>query len=101
MGTNRHLHTYERINGSKNRFRCIDPDCTHTSTKELLLGKRAMCVKCQQDCILTKEALRRKRVWCANRNCPNLPGNEHLKEKENQQFETLIDVVTEMIGEEK
>jgi hypothetical protein len=66
-----HLHTFQRIGKSK-RYRCIHPDCTYVINKELLYGKRADCAKCHEAFIIDSESLRRKTLWCANTQCPNL-----------------------------
>lgn len=64
MPTLNHLHTYERIRRNKNRYRCIHPRCTHFSTKELIIGKSALCTLCQNEFILDAYALSLKSPRC-------------------------------------
>jgi len=53
-----HVHSYRRIRGRPNFFMCTDPKCTHTNSKDLLLGKQALCTKCGEVFILQTQDLR-------------------------------------------
>jgi hypothetical protein len=52
------LHIYERSFSNKEIYRCIHPDCTHYTRRELLIGKRAECCKCHQPFIISKSQLK-------------------------------------------
>ena len=60
----KHLHEYMRSSGSKNIYRCVDPDCTHYQSKEFLIGKRARCYKCKNEMLLNKSQLSNKVPVC-------------------------------------
>ena len=59
----KHLHTYQRIKPKSDRYMCMHPDCSHTQRKELLIGKRAMCI-CGNDYYLTSNVLKLKIPHC-------------------------------------
>ena len=74
----KHLHEYMRSSGSKNIYRCTDPDCTHYQQKEFLLGKRARCGKCKNEMILTKDQLKNRVPSCMN--CSKSRASKRVKE---------------------
>ncbi len=53
----RHVHTYERVRGNKNKYRCIDAECFHSSMREYLVGKLALCPLCKGEYTLSREHL--------------------------------------------
>jgi len=61
---NRHLHIYQRSAKNKDIYKCIDPDCTHYTQKEMIEGKRVRCGKCKEQMIVPKDQLRNKLVVC-------------------------------------
>ena len=61
----KHAHTYEKMKTRPNYFRCIHPDCTHFTSKEHIVGKKATCV-CGALFILRTPDLRLKRPHCEN-----------------------------------
>jgi len=69
----KHIHTYERSRANPKVYRCIDPDCTHYHSAEFLVGKRALCNKCQEAFVLERAQLvgknSVKRPLCLN--CSN------------------------------
>ena len=60
----KHLHTYERSKAKKTVYRCIDPDCTHYTSRDLLQGKRSSCFACGTPFILDHAQLRNWRPKC-------------------------------------
>lgn len=61
----KHLHTYQRVKGKRDVYKCIHPDCTHFTQKELIVGKRADCPFCHNSFVLSKEALRLAKPHCS------------------------------------
>jgi hypothetical protein len=57
MASLKHLHTYERSKHSMEVYRCIHPQCTHFTRRELIVGKEIMCSKCHQPTIARNEQL--------------------------------------------
>jgi hypothetical protein len=80
-----HIHTYKRVRRSKTRFMCIDPDCTHVNTKELILGKRAKCMYCGEEFILTRYAL-----GLAVPKCENCRNSRNGDERQVQEIEDIL-----------
>lgn len=66
----KHLHTYQKVYNykekrfSKTRMRCLDPDCSHTHSREFLVGKRARCPTCLEPFILDSQILRIRTPHC-------------------------------------
>lgn len=63
-----HLHTYRKV-GHKptgKMFQCIDPDCTHTQRRDLLLGKRAKCPHCADTYVIDSRKLQYALPHCGN-----------------------------------
>jgi len=83
----KHLHEYMRSSGSKNIYRCMDPDCTHYQQKEFLVGKRAICHKCKNDMILTKDQLKNRIPSCMN--CSKSRAAKRVKDVRNFLAEIL------------
>ncbi len=65
MPSKDHLHIYERVGADKSnaRYRCIDPECTHYSTKDMIKGNKARC-ECGTTFILDSYCLGLKRPRC-------------------------------------
>lgn len=82
MSSMKHPHTYERIKGTKDRYRCIHPDCSHWIFKHMMRGKRATCV-CGNTFILTADSLLLKNPHCENchRNAPAKRQREDVLEQ--------------------
>jgi len=59
----KHVHTFERIKGKPDQYRCVHPDCSHINSKELMLGKRAKCI-CGQEFYLDRYQLKLKNPHC-------------------------------------
>ena len=88
MASKNHYHIYERVGSVKQqnpRYRCIDPDCTHFQTKDLIMGNRAMC-ECGTTFLLTWDVIRLKRPRCAK--CST--GKRNIKWKEEQAQRNVI-----------
>lgn len=83
MPTLDHLHNYERI-GKTKRYKCTHPDCSHITTLEMIKGKRATCARCLESFVINTNSLRRKTLWCANTDCPNLKPRNIDKDSEAQ-----------------
>lgn len=62
--TKDHIHKFVRA--SPNVYICADPDCMRRDYKKFLKGKRSRCSEdgCENEIILTPEALRRARPKC-------------------------------------
>ena len=60
-----HVHMYQAVGNKRDQFMCVDPDCSHTQRKDLLIGKRAKCgAICGNEFILDSYALSRKTPRC-------------------------------------
>ena len=70
MAILQHYHTYKRVRQGSNQFRCIHPECSHLTVKDLLEGKKALCNGCAEEFILDNEAL--KRIYPKCLSCINL-----------------------------
>lgn len=62
-----HVHVYERSeninpNWIKQVYRCIDPDCSHYTQAQFIIGKRALCAVCKEPMVIEKAQLRNKKV---------------------------------------
>lgn len=57
MAGAKHLHTYEQIRSRPDYYRCLHPDCSHYTHRDLLPHKRVLCPFCQRPFILDQEAL--------------------------------------------
>lgn len=81
-----HIHTYKRLilksgRNSPARYMCADPDCSHNTLADLLIGKSSLCNKCHEKFVLTYEDLRRAKPLCIN--CSNTKeAREFRKRKE-------------------
>lgn len=64
MPSNCEIHSYQRSPYNKEVYRCIKPTCSHYQKKGYLLGKEALCTKCDEPFILTREQLRNKNTVC-------------------------------------
>ena len=86
MAVKKHLHTYERHRKRKNLYRCIDPDCTHVTDKDMLQGKRAMC-KCGEEFILSRYDLN----YLKTPRCENCSNTQDAKKK--RESKILFDAI--------
>jgi len=77
MPAKKHTHSYRRIQGSANKFMCLDPDCTHTTFKHLLNGKAAICPKCGERFIMQSADFQYRTLVC--RFCHNSPQAKALR----------------------
>lgn len=63
-----HLHIYERLRGkggTKTRYKCMDPDCSHTNFADIIIGKRVRCSICKEaELIVKPDDIRRKHFRC-------------------------------------
>lgn len=75
-----HIHKYRRRKYNKLYYYCIHPECSHTIHRDLLLGKRAICNRCEEPFIINSTSLQRVKPWCCNKDCPNLTGETDLIE---------------------
>lgn len=67
MPSKKHLHSYKRDKQRRNCYLCTDPECSHYTTKDFLLGKAAACAQCGEKLILTAEILRKRNpIRCNN-----------------------------------
>ena len=66
MKSKSHIHTYARIKKRPNQLRCLHPDCSHTTERDLAVGKRALCPFCGEQYILTWRELRLAKPHCSN-----------------------------------
>lgn len=117
MKAKKHLHSYAAVKGRKNTYMCTDPECTHFTQREFLLGKKSLCPKCFEPFILTFESFKRKVVICdfcgssesakklrkIKQNIEKISANLHLGKEElndlfgngNPQVQKIIDLVVE------
>ena len=72
-----HLHIYQRHKKRKDIYICIHPDCRHYQNKDMLLGKRALCVACRNELILDAYHLSHAVPKCMN--CSNRKEHRELK----------------------
>lgn len=79
MAKTKHLHTYERIKGRKDYFRCVSPECSHYIHKDLLPGKLAMC-KCHREYLLTSQNLKLKTPHCDECTTPRVGKQKRVQE---------------------
>lgn len=87
MAALNHLHTYERMRKPKHEyFRCIHPDCSHYTHRDLLPGKRSVC-SCGEEFILNLEDLKLKLPHCVY--CGKNPRPRPLEETE---IETVVEI---------
>src|SRR6266550_865729 len=86
-----HIHKYQRL--SSRRWRCTDPYCTHTISREEVVGKASLC-GCGTEFILDYEALRRRTPKCIN--CSNT--KEAIAHRRAQ--ELIKSILTESEGSE-
>ncbi len=67
--TNNHQHSYKRVRGKDNTYRCLDPHCSHFVTSEFLEGKAAACASCGEEFVISSKQLQLKRVLLKCANC--------------------------------
>lgn len=73
----KHYHTYRNVRGRKGVMMCVDPDCTHYTTKSLIESKRVRCGKCSELFIARNEDLKYALLVCPY--CHNGPKAERLR----------------------
>ncbi len=85
----KHLHTYKRIKqGERHIFKCVHPDCTHFTSRELLLGKRSLCPNCQKPMILSGKLLQLANPTCMD--CKELKAKGEQVDKVTSNIERLF-----------
>jgi hypothetical protein len=75
----RHYHTYQRMktkSGRKDVYRCLHPECSHYSNKEMIDGKTARCFFCHALYQLSPKSLRLKTPHCG---CRSLEDFQRVK----------------------
>jgi len=84
----KHLHMYKQVRSGSSQFKCIDPECTHLSTKSLIKGNLAICNGCAKEFVLTTEALRRVYPKCNNCIKGNTDSIESIEEEIQKNVDT-------------
>jgi len=64
MPSLKHIHTYAQYKGRKGYFKCIHPECTHFTSRELVLEKKSCCTSCGGEFILDYENTQMVRPRC-------------------------------------
>ena len=64
MPTLKHTHTYVRQRTRKGYYMCADPDCTESTKRGDLHGKRSKCTACGAEMILDNNKLRLSKPTC-------------------------------------
>jgi formylmethanofuran dehydrogenase subunit E len=63
----RHQHQYQRSHKTKNGttiYKCSHPECSSTTTAELLKGKANVCDKCMEKFIMDSYAMKLAKPVC-------------------------------------
>lgn len=66
----KHTHKYQRTDISKTPhkeyivYRCVLPDCNHYIVPELLIGKRSLCHRCDEEFVITSDLARLAKPHC-------------------------------------
>lgn len=58
------LHTYKRSDSKEDVYKCLHPYCKHYINKDFLENKAALCPKCGDEFILTREKLKVRIPTC-------------------------------------
>lgn len=60
----KHTHRYERVDIGVSKeyfvYRCTLPDCSHYLSESLVIGRKAICWRCGEEFVLTKNLLFKK-----------------------------------------
>ncbi len=88
MPSLKHIHTYAQIRGRPGYFKCLHPECSHYTTRELVLEKKSICTACGQEFILNYENTKMVRPRCLM--CRTT--------KEAKAFQMGQDLVNKMLG---
>ena len=64
MPAKTHTHMYHAVGSERKQFMCIDSECSHTQSKDLLIGKKSQCSACGSEFVLDYYALTRKVPKC-------------------------------------
>lgn len=59
-----HIHTYVQFKGRPGYWKCIHPECTHYTERELVLEKKSICTSCGGEFILNYENTKMVRPRC-------------------------------------
>lgn len=72
-----HVHTYIRIPASSKRYKCADPDCSHTDLRNSIVGRRSKCSYCGNEFIVSMSSVKLAKPHCSK--CVRVtPQNKHL-----------------------
>lgn len=96
MPSIKHFHTYERMKGNKDVFRCIHSECSHIQRKEMLLGKKATCPICESKFLLTAQDLHQKaarRPRCIM--CSGSKKAQDFRKRKDEIEKSILDMVGE------
>lgn len=68
MPSLKHIHTYGRWRkrGDEMMFKCLDPSCTHTIPRSLMIGKQGKCSKCDAMVLMDWRQAERAKTLCLN-----------------------------------
>lgn len=66
MSSLKHIHTYAQMKGRKDYFKCLHPECSHYTSRDLVLEKKSLCTACGGEFILDCENTRMVRPKCLN-----------------------------------
>lgn len=73
----KHVHSFVRVKGKKDQWRCNNPYCTYTVEKVYVEGKASLCGVCNiRETIMDRENLRR-----AIPRCDECSGRSELVQK--------------------
>jgi RNase P subunit RPR2 len=96
MASMKHLHSYERSKNNMEIYRCIHPQCTHFTRRELIVGKEVTCTKCHEPMIAKNEQLHAghnqigvKKLTCLM--CGNSP--------KRHQIQAIEDVLSDVLND--
>lgn len=57
MASLKHLHSYERSKENMEIYRCVHPQCTHFTRRNLIVGKEITCTKCHLPTLARQDQL--------------------------------------------
>lgn len=102
MASLKHLHSYERSKENMEIYRCVHPQCTHFTRRNLIVGKEITCTKCHLPTLARQDQLHAGQTKIGVRTltcvmCSNSPKRFALQAVE----DVLAGVLTEAIKEEE
>lgn len=117
-----HIHRYIRAvgrltetnkdSGFVNYYKCADPNCSHYTKADLILGKKSICNRCLKEFILPialrsltnrphcKDCTRKKKENIKEVIKQGLKFTGDEREESNDEMQDWIDLADEMIEEE-